>query len=117
MDIYQQNILEHYKNPRHNGKLVGVPQAEAANPSCGDKISFQSRVKNNKIVDLAWQGEGCVLSQATASILAEDSIGRTIDYVSKIDDKTLLSILQIEVGPNRLRCATLALEALKKAIE
>ena len=117
MDLYQQNILDHYKNPRRQGKLTGAVKAgKADNLSCGDSVSFEIVLKADVIADIGWTGDGCVLSQAAASMLAETAVGLKVDVVKKYDTQTIINLLGITPGPNRLQCALLALDALKKAL-
>ncbi len=117
MDLYQANILEHYKKPHRQGRLKKPShQADHGNALCGDTVRFQLQVKNGKILDVAWSGEGCVLSQASASILADEIIGKKVVQVKKIDNTKIVKLLKIEVGPNRINCATLAIDTIKQAL-
>ncbi len=116
MDLYQQNILDHYKNPRHHGRLPNATgRGEASNLSCGDAVNFQVKLDKDKITAIAWSGQGCVLSQAAASLLAENAIGKKRDVLSKYNSEIMVKLLGITPGPNRLKCALLSLDALKKA--
>ncbi|MBI5733542.1 MAG: iron-sulfur cluster assembly scaffold protein [Candidatus Kerfeldbacteria bacterium] len=118
MDLYQQNILDHYKNPRHHGLLPNATgRGEASNLACGDAVNFQVKLAKDKITAIAWSGQGCVLSQAAASLLAENVIGKKREMVSKYNNETMIKLLEITPGPNRLRCALLSLDALKKALQ
>ncbi len=117
MDLYQANILDHYKHPRHRGKLKQpTVQGEHAVPLCGDSLTIELEIKNNKIIDAAFVGEGCVLSQASASILLEEIIGKKVSQIENWDKQKILDLLKIQVGPNRLKCATLSLDCLKQAL-
>ncbi len=117
MNLYQQNILDHYKNPRHHGRLLKAGgRGEASNLSCGDAVSFQVKLAKDKITDIAWSGQGCVLSQAAASLLAENVIGKKSATILKYNSETVVKLLGITPGPNRLKCALLSLDALKKAL-
>ncbi|MFH1111745.1 MAG: SUF system NifU family Fe-S cluster assembly protein [Patescibacteria group bacterium] len=117
MDLYQANILDHYKHPRHQGKLKNATARGDHNvPLCGDNLTIELEIKNNKIVDAAFSGEGCVLSQASASILLEEIIGKRVSELEQWDKKNILDLLNIQVGPNRQKCATLSLDTLKQAL-
>lgn len=117
VDIYQQNILDHYKNPRCSGHLKKFTgQGQASNLSCGDAVNFEVRLEAGVIKEAGWHGQGCVLSQAAASILAENITGKKAQDVEAMDSKQLTKLLGITPGPNRLMCARLALDAVKKAL-
>ncbi|MFA4936749.1 MAG: SUF system NifU family Fe-S cluster assembly protein [Patescibacteria group bacterium] len=117
MDLYQANILDHYKHPRHKGKLKNATVLGEHNvPSCGDSLIIELQIDRGKIIDAAFNGEGCVLSQASASILLDEIIGKTVTQVLTWDKKKILDLLNIEIGPNRQKCATLSLDALKQAL-
>lgn len=117
LKLYQQELLEHYKNPRHKGKIVNPDISSGVlNPSCGDSVQVQAKVKDNKIAEIKFQGSGCVISQAVASMLTEQILGKDLDSILKLDKNFMLSLVKIPLGPNRLRCALLALEALHKGI-
>lgn len=117
MDIYKEIILDHYQNPRNHGKLsVSSDTISLENPSCGDTITMQVLLKDGVISDIAFEGTGCALSQAGASMLTEHVKGSTAASVSAISKKDILELLGIEVGPSRLKCVLLPLETLQKAL-
>ena len=117
MDIYQQNILDYYKNPRCRGEVADAThQAEAANPLCGDRIEFFLKVEGGRVAEVGWDGEGCVLSQAAASMLAESLKGKTLPEVTAVTKDNLLEMVAVTLGPNRLKCALLPLDALHQAL-
>ncbi len=117
MDLYQANILDHYKNPHRQGSLKKpTHKADHGNALCGDTVKFQLIIKNHKVSDVRWTGEGCVLSQASSSILADELIGQTVAQINKWDNKKIIKLLKIEVGPNRINCAALPLETIKRAL-
>ncbi len=79
-ELYRQVILDHYRNPRHRGSLSGPHvHAEGLNPSCGDDFSIDLQVENGTIVDVAIQGQGCSISQASGSMMSEAVVGKTLD--------------------------------------
>lgn len=117
MDLYQQNIMEHYKAPKYQGKLEGATHAGVmANPLCGDKIDFFLRVDNKLVTKASWVGEGCVLSLATADMLAEYVQNKQFDEINKINQEWVIKSLGVTPSASRLKCALLPLAALKKAI-
>lgn len=116
--IYQEIILHEYKNPRHYGKLSGdVAIVTVQNLLCGDKLTFYARVKNGKIEDISYEGDGCAISIASASLLTDSLIGKTVDDIKKTNAKSIVKLLGVELSPNRLKCALLPLEGVCKVME
>ena len=114
-DMYREFILDHYKNPRFHGVLDPADITyEDDNPLCGDVIRVDLRVNNeNRVVASAFSGQGCAISQASASMLMEEIQGKTLDDIKKFTREDILEMLGIELGPVRLKCAMLALKVLK----
>ncbi len=118
MDLYQEEILEHYHNPRGSGKLNNPTHKHCANnPTCGDKICTTITIKDNEIVDIKFEGEGCAISQATTSMVTEKIKGKSIDKVLAITKDDIIDMLGVEIGIGRIRCALLGIETIQKAIE
>ena len=116
-DIYRQNILDHYQNPRNFGTLEHPDiSAEDSNPLCGDEIRIDLRVKDGVIEDVRFSGKGCSISRAAASMLTEEIRGKTLEEVKRIGRDDVLEMLGIELGPVRLKCALLALKTLKVGV-
>jgi len=116
-DLYRQNILEHYQNPRNFGTLERPDiSAEDSNPLCGDEIRIDLQVKDGVIEDVRFSGKGCSISRAAASMLTEEIRGKTLDEVKRIGKDDVLEMLGIELGPVRLKCALLALKTLKVGV-
>ena len=109
-------ILDHYENPRCKGVL---PDAEAVveggNPGCGDIVKVYLKV-NDGHVSATFEGEGCTISQASASYLLDEVNGKTLAEVLAIDHETLMENLGKEIVQQRTRCATLSLDTLRAAI-
>ena len=115
--LYREAILDHYKHPRYKGQLDQPDiQYHDRNPLCGDEITIQLKVTDGKIVDAAFDGRGCAISQATASMLMEEVVGKSLDEVKQIDKAYILELLGIELGPVRLKCALLPLKVLKAGV-
>jgi nitrogen fixation NifU-like protein len=117
MDIYAQNILDHYKNPRNKGILNGssITHAEA-NYSCGDQLEVDLKIENNCIKDLRFRGGGCAISQAAMSIIGEYVIGKNIDDVLKINEQDIQNHLGVPIGERRRKCSLLNLLTIKNAL-
>ena len=115
--IYQEIILDLYKNP-HNVGMLNNPTKKTIsfNPSCGDKIEMDIILENNKVKDIKFRGAGCAISQASASLLTDHAKSKSKDELKKIDKNFMIKMLGIDLGPNRIKCAVLSLEALHKLL-
>lgn len=133
-DLYRRVIMDHYKNPRNRGELEQESVAIALNnPTCGDRISLQLQLDNGVITDARFTGEGCSISMSSASMMTEAVKGRS--YAEALDlAERFSSLMQgqdvefeelediealsgVNKFPARIKCATLAWNALKKGIE
>ena len=117
-DMYRELILDHYKNPRNHGTLDPADFSyEDDNPLCGDRIRMDIRIdENNRVKEVAFSGKGCAISQASASLLTEEILGKTLDEVKQINKEQILELLGIPLGPTRLKCALLSLKVLKAGV-
>ncbi len=113
-DLYMENILDHYENPRNKGRLEHPDIShEEDNPVCGDRIRIDLKVDDGVITDARFDGRGCSISQAAASMLIEDIVGKPLDEVKGYDKAHVLDLLGIPIGPVRMKCALLSLKVLK----
>ncbi|MFO7320157.1 MAG: SUF system NifU family Fe-S cluster assembly protein [Chloroflexota bacterium] len=114
-DMYRENILDHSRNMRNRGLLEPADiDFEATNPLCGDRLRLTMRVdENNRIVAVGWDGEGCAISQASASMLGERILGMTLEEARQITKEDIFEMLGISLSMNRIKCALLSLKALK----
>jgi nitrogen fixation NifU-like protein len=117
-DLYREVIIDHYKNPGYRGRLEPNDISFADNnPLCGDHIQIDLRVDSaGKITDARFDGHGCAISQASADLLVESIIGKSVDEVKKMGKQHILDLLGIELGPVRLKCALLSLKVLKAGV-
>jgi nitrogen fixation NifU-like protein len=116
-DLFRENILDHYRHPRHRGTLEHPDITyEDANPLCGDRIRMDFRIEGDRIADVRFSGHGCSISQAAASMLCEAVAGKTLEDVKKLTREDVLEMLGIELGPVRLKCGLLALKTLKAGV-
>lgn len=115
--LYHDALLDHYKYP-HNKLLLANPDCQATifNPLCGDQVTMQAMIDNGSIKSCHFDGKGCVISLAAASLLAKAVEGMKLDDVVKLQKDFMLALVKLELGPTRLRCALLALEGLQKGI-
>ncbi len=117
LNLYQEILMDHYRNPRNNGILVPCDfSAQQRNSSCGDEITFGGVVDNNTLVKIAFQGKGCVISQAAASLLSEKVVDMSLEDILALDKDDLIAMLGMSLGPVRLLCGLLSLTALQDGI-
>ena len=140
-ELYQEIILDHGKNPRNKGKCEGFTnEAKAHNPLCGDKVHIYLKLnKDKQIENLSFEGEGCAISLASASILTETVKGKDLSFIKKISEDflnmiknktkitinslttdqitTIASLSGVQEFPMRVKCATMVWHTLLSAIE
>ena len=116
-DIYKDIILDYYRNPRNFGELPNPDvRAKDSNPLCGDIIEMQLKINDGKVEDIRFQGKGCAISQASASMLTEVAKGKSLDEVKALSKPDVLELLGIDPGPTRIKCALLGLKVLKLGV-
>jgi len=117
MDLYRENILDHYKNPRGKGLLaVADGEAEEYNQVCGDRVRVQLDFADGKIAAMRFDGHGCAISQACASLLSEDIVGKKQTELSELGLSDIEDLIGFSLSPTRARCALLPLQAAKSAL-
>jgi len=117
MNIYQDIILDHYHHPHNRGKLKNPDKSIIVqNSTCGDKIEMTINFEVNKIKEIKFSGEGCIISNASASMLTEYVKNKSKLELKKLNSKFIIKMLGINLGINRLKCAVLPLEALQKML-
>ncbi len=113
-DLYREIILDHYQHPHNHGELPDAQiHAHDTNPLCGDILYMDIKLDGNVIKDVRFNGKGCAISQASASMLTDELIGKTLDDAKKLDKQFILDMLGIPLGPSRIKCALLSLKVLK----
>lgn len=117
MDLYAQNIMDHFKNPRNRGRLsdANVTHAEA-NYSCGDKLSVDVKITDGTVKDFAFEGTGCAISQASVSILGTLVKHKTEDEILAMTFDDLREQLGIDISERRAKCALLGLLTVQNAL-
>jgi nitrogen fixation NifU-like protein len=117
LDIYAEELIYNYENPSNKRKIEDATiSISEENVSCGDSITVYLKIEGEKILDVAFDGSGCVISMGTANILTNYIKGKRIKDVERMTKEDLLNLISIDPGPVRLHCATLSLKAIKKAI-
>ncbi|MFC1936405.1 iron-sulfur cluster assembly scaffold protein [Chloroflexota bacterium] len=117
-DLYRQQIIDRYQHPHYRGTLdphdIGY---EDDNPLCGDHIRIEIRVDEGEtITEAVFDGKGCSISQASADLVVESVIGKSLEEVKKYTKEDVLELLGIDLGPVRLKCALLSLKVLKAGV-
>ncbi|MBU0953260.1 MAG: SUF system NifU family Fe-S cluster assembly protein [Nanoarchaeota archaeon] len=113
-ELYKEVILDHYKHPHNKGKLENatVKQTEQ-NPICGDVVTIYLNIADNVITDISFNGCGCAISTAAASLLTDHLKGKTIEEAQNLSRDDMVSLLTVSISPARTKCAMLALVAVK----
>lgn len=117
-EIYQEHILDHYEDPYHRGKCPGATHAhEDDNPLCGDVVRIELRVSPEGKIENAWfEGDGCCISQAAASMLVEKIEGRSLEEVRDFSAQNMLELFQARLTPNRQKCCLLSWRVMQNAV-
>lgn len=118
LNIYKEHILDLYKNPHNKGNLKNpTHEFSKNNPLCGDEIKIQLIVKKNKITNVKFNGQGCAISQASASLLTDKIKNFSVNEIKKFSDENALKLLKIPISNTRIKCALLPLDAIKGALK
>lgn len=117
-DFYREVIIDRYKNPQFRGNLDPRDITfEDDNPLCGDHIQVDLRVDaDGHVTEAAFDGHGCAISQASADLLMESVVGKSLDEIKQLTRDDVLELLGIDLGPVRLKCALLSLKVLKAGV-
>ena len=117
-DFYRENILDHYRNPRNKGHLENATHShEEHNPLCGDVLHIDLHVNDEDVIEeVRFDGQGCAISQASASMLTEMVQGKTLEEAKLVEKEDILEALGIDIGPVRLKCALLSLKVFKAGV-
>jgi nitrogen fixation NifU-like protein len=117
-DLYREHILDHYANPRNEGTLEDADiVCEWDNPVCGDTVKLYVRLSEGRVSDVRFEGQGCVISMASASMLTEEIQGKSIEELRALEDKDVFEMLGITLGPVRAKCGLLPLQALQEGLD
>ena len=115
--IYHAHLMDHARNPRNKGELPGADVIQKGNnPSCGDMLTLFLKCDTRVIADASFEGVGCAVSTAAASLLTEKIKGLKKEDAAKISDKDMYEMLKVEIHGSREKCALLALQTLRDAM-
>ena len=116
--MYREHILELYKNPQNFGELKKSTHKHTEfNSLCGDELTIQLVIEDDKIKDVKFNGSGCVISLVSASLLTNRIKGMEIRDVKSLNRKDIIGLLKIKISPARMKCALLSLEAVRNALK
>lgn len=118
MNEFQEQLLDHYHNPRHFGEPLFMPthSAKASNLSCGDELEMWFKVNTDNIIeDISFKGEGCSISIASTSLLCEYLKGKSVSEMNSLNQEYVLNMIGIPLTISRMKCALLPLDALQKS--
>ncbi|MEK7173739.1 MAG: iron-sulfur cluster assembly scaffold protein [Patescibacteria group bacterium] len=115
-DIYKENILDHYRNPRNKRQMIGASfHKKEFNAFCGDEVElFASITADGVIREISFTGTGCAISQAAASLLTEQLPGRRAEDIMRMGGREAKELLGIELNAIRVKCALLPLRAFQE---
>ncbi len=115
--MYREQIIDLYKNPLNFGSLKNpTHKYKEFNSLCGDEIEIFLVIENNKVKDVKFEGKGCAISIASASLITEEIKGKNIESIKKMNFTDIKKLMGIDVIYTRVKCATLALDAIKRAL-
>ena len=118
IEMYREHILEHYKSPQNFGTLDGPDiDYREDNPLCGDDIEIMIRLDADRVGDIRFRGQGCAISQASASLLTESVKGLSLAELKALDKDKVLELLAIPISPVRLKCALLPLAVIQGGVK
>jgi nitrogen fixation protein NifU and related proteins len=116
--LYREIILEHWQHPQNFGVIEGADFDESGNnPLCGDQLRLTGKVEEGKLTQIAFTGQGCAISRASASLLTERIEGQTIEEIGKLSATDVLDELGLSLTPARMKCALLVYSCLRKVVE
>lgn len=117
MDLYAENILDHYRHPRGKQALESpTVKHEEVNVSCGDALTVSLKIENERVTEVGWEGSGCAVSQAAMSMLSEELAGKSLKEVESLKKEDVYELLGVPIGPRRVKCALLGLDAIMNAL-
>lgn len=114
--MYREHLLDHYRNPRHFGTITGADHVHDLNPLCGDELEFFAVFDGTMIRQVSFKGQGCALSVASASMLAEEAVGKDGKWVKELSRASMNALVGVDVAPMRVKCMMLSVKILKTLV-
>lgn len=116
-DIYRENIIDHYQNPRNYGRIENPDISyQDSNPLCGDELRIDIKLYDGRVAEIKFQSKGCAISRASASMLTEMIDGLSLEEIKEIGKEDIMDAMGISLGPVRIKCALLSLKVLKAGV-
>ena len=116
IDLYAEDIIMYYEHPHNKGAMKDASVSmHNENALCGDSITMRLKIKNRIVEDVKFEGDGCAISVASASMLTDFVKGKSLEEIERMNVKSVFKIIGFNPGPARLKCATLSLRTLKEA--
>jgi nitrogen fixation NifU-like protein len=116
-NMYREHILDHYGNPRNEGTLEDADiSGELDNPICGDVVRLDVKLNDERVSDVRFSGQGCVISMASASMFTEEIMGKTVEELRALQDEDVFRMLGVTLPPARANCGLLPLRVLQHAL-
>ena len=116
-NVYREHILDHYRHPRNQGVLDDADiSCELDNPVCGDVVRFDVRLSDGRVSEARFSGRGCVISMASASMLTEKVLDKTVEDLRELADEDVFEMMGITLGPVRAKCGLLPLRVLQEGM-
>ncbi len=117
-DLYQEKLMDCYRSFRNRGSLENPTFASGTyNPSCGDAIAMQGYIVDGRVTEVRFEGHGCIMSQGTASMLCDHVVGMPQKDILSLNEQDMRTLVGIDMGPTRLKCAMLPLQVLQEGIK
>ena len=116
-EIYQEHVLDHYEDPYHRGHCEDVTHMhEDDNPLCGDIVQVELKIQDGQVCEAWFDGDGCCISQASASMLMEAIEGKTVEQIKEFNAHQMLELFQAQLTPNRQKCCLLPWRVVQTAL-
>ena len=116
-EIYQEHVLDHYEDPYHRGRCQDATHAhEDDNPLCGDVVQVELKIDDGEVQEAWFDGDGCCISQASASMLIEEIEGKSVNQVKEFNAEQMLELFQARLTPNRQKCCLLPWRVVQTAL-
>lgn len=120
MDLYREDVMDHYEHPRNQGELSGddVIAEKESNASCGDMVQFYLKIKDGVITEVKWKGIGCAITTAASSKFSEYLQGKKLDDIKAMSEEEMMRDgVGFEVNPGRMKCLMLPVKLVKKLLQ
>lgn len=117
-DMQAEIVLEHYREPHNYGTLENATVSMTeSNPVCGDTVNISLLIEDGAVKDVKFVGKGCSISQASASMLTDRIMGKSLEELKEIDEESIIDMIGLKLGPSREKCALLSFNTLQKCIK